>query len=139
MAVPRPPPDLGGNTFIFGADSSKKRPGLVPGKVQSGISPHSQAQDLSNTTSISTPAATLPWLEIAGLGTGEENYWGKEAPKPQILPQGMSYAGPMGAYPMLYTPHKRGFWAKISDWWDGEPYQGNVSCLSGWSARQASR
>lgn len=103
----------------------KKRPGLVPGKVQSGISPHSQAQDLSNTTSISTPAATLPWLEIAGLGTGEENYWGKEAPKPQILPQGMSYAGPMGAYPMLYTPHKRGFWAKISDWWDGEPYQGN--------------
>lgn len=69
MAVPPPPPDLGGNAFIFGADPSKKRRQLFPGKSQSGTSPHSKAQGLSDTASFAAPAATLPSLE-----TGQKHY-----------------------------------------------------------------
>ncbi|OWZ43415.1 hypothetical protein C356_03424 [Cryptococcus neoformans c45] len=125
MAVPPPPPDLGGNTFIFGADPSKKRRQLFPGKSQSGTSPHSKAQGLSDTASLAAPAATLPSLETGGWEADAENYWWNELSRPKTLPEEMSYAGPMGPYSMMYTPHRKGFWTKISDWWDGEPYQKN--------------
>lgn len=127
MAVPPPPPDLGGNTFIFGANPSKKRRQLFPGKSQSGTSPHSKAQGLSDTASLAAPAATLPSLETGGWEADAENYWWNELSRPKTLPEEMSYAGPMGPYSMMYTPHRKGFWTKISDWWDGEPYQKNVS------------
>lgn len=122
MAVP-PPPDLGRNTFIFRTDSSKQRRGLLSGKTQSGGGPHSQVQGSNNRASIPTPAETV------GLGAAAGNHWGNEVPMPQIqiLPEELLYAGPVRPYPVMYAPHKRGFWAKISDWWYGEPYQENVS------------
>ncbi|WVO23136.1 uncharacterized protein IAS62_004481 [Cryptococcus decagattii] len=120
MAVP-PPPDLGRNTFIFRTDSSKQRRGLLSGKTQSGGGPHSQVQGSNNRASIPTPAETV------GLGAAAGNHWGNEVPMPQIqiLPEELLYAGPVRPYPVMYAPHKRGFWAKISDWWYGEPYQEN--------------
>lgn len=128
MAVP-PPPDLNRNTFIFRPDSSKQRRGLFSGKTQSGVSPHSQAQGSNNRASIPTPAVTLPSPKTVGLGAAAGNYWGNEVPlsQIQILPQEVLYAGPVRPDPMMYASHKRGFWAKISDWWDGEPCEENVS------------
>lgn len=129
MAVPPPPSDLGRNTFIFRADSSKQRRGLFSGKTQSGVSPHSQVQGSNNRASIPTPAVTLPSPRTVGLGAAAGNYWANEVPMSEIqtLPEEVLYAGPVRPYPVMYAPHKRGFWAKISDWWDGEPYQENVS------------
>ncbi|KIR34643.1 hypothetical protein I352_02894 [Cryptococcus deuterogattii MMRL2647] len=127
MAVP-PPPDLNRNTFIFRPDSSKQRCGLFSGKTQSGVSPHSQAQGSNNRASIPTPAVTLPSPKTVGLGAAAGNYWGNEVPlsQIQILPQEVLYAGPVRPDPMMYASHKRGFWAKISDWWDGEPCEENA-------------